>query len=218
MFDASDRDRLGQRQVRRFTVPIWAVAAVAAFGGLLLLGYLATPRTAAEPEAEAAQPRQGTPAKFASTRSTHKGIGTLIGMKDCQWGPSDMPTEPHSRLQPGKLTLTEGVAEIRLDRGAVLILEGPAEFELRTSNSATLLRGKVVAHVPQRAKGFELQTPSATITDLGLDVEVASPVPESATELREGDSLKLKAGDTIHLGPGESKRLGAPEPERGDTI
>ena len=199
--------RLRQRLFGGTNVVIFALTSVGAFAGLLLIGFMAGDLPApgaATPADSATKKTLAAPAHLASTGAARpKGVGTLIGSKDCEWGPSEVSTEQHSRLTPGKLKLTTGVAEIRLDQGAVLILEGPAVFEIRSKNSALLHQGKLVAHVPRRAKGFELRTPNAVITDLGLDAaEQADAHPPQRAPAGPSE------GGTIRLGPGESKLFG----------
>ena len=77
--------------------------------------------------------------------------------------------EPSGRLKPGSFQLETGAAVIAFDRGARVVVEGPAAFELLDNNSMTLRFGKARAHVPESAHGFKLQTPRFTAVDLGTE-------------------------------------------------
>lgn len=77
--------------------------------------------------------------------------------------------EPSGRLKPGSFQLETGAAVIAFDRGARVVVEGPAVFELRDNNSMTLRSGKARAHVSESAHGFKLQTPRFTAVDLGTE-------------------------------------------------
>ena len=61
-------------------------------------------------------------------------------------------------LEPGRLSLIEGLAQIDFFSGASITLEGPAEIELKSRKLAILHRGRVRADVPPAARGFEIQT------------------------------------------------------------
>ena len=68
-----------------------------------------------------------------------------------------------------KLRLTSGLAELRFRSGAIVVLEGPAAFEILGRNRGRLETGKLVAHVPPAARGFQVETPHARVIDLGTE-------------------------------------------------
>jgi ferric-dicitrate binding protein FerR (iron transport regulator) len=97
------------------------------------------------------------------------------------------------RLANGsRLKLEAGLAEIHFRNGAELILEGPADLEIRGPGAGWLYSGKVAVHVPERAIGFTLDSPGGRVIDLGTSfgVEVGS---DGATETQvfEG-KVKIK--------------------------
>ena len=79
-------------------------------------------------------------------------------------------------MPAGIARLTEGVVELNFDGGARVRVEGPAEFEAKSAGRIELARGRLSAHVPRRARGFTVSTPTAEIIDLGTEfgVEVES--------------------------------------------
>lgn len=63
--------------------------------------------------------------------------------------------------------LQQGVAKLRMNSGAAVILESPATFELLHHNSIRLREGSLAAEVESEAVGFVVETPSQRVVDLG---------------------------------------------------
>jgi len=72
-------------------------------------------------------------------------------------------------LTPGTMHLESGAAQLLLDRGAAVTFIGPATFEVLDENSCRLSRGRMLAHVPPSAVGFEVETPAGIVRDLGTE-------------------------------------------------
>ncbi|MEY5008878.1 MAG: hypothetical protein RLZZ253_17 [Verrucomicrobiota bacterium] len=101
-------------------------------------------------------------------------IAEVVESQSAQWASCSLPTEQGSLLSKGTLRLNEGIARIRFAQGAEVTLEGPAEVELVAAQVCRLIRGSLVAHVPPAARGFTVQTPSATLIDHGTDFGVST--------------------------------------------
>ncbi|MBN2215974.1 MAG: FecR domain-containing protein [Pirellulales bacterium] len=71
-----------------------------------------------------------------------------------------------------RLTLQSGLIEIEFANGARSILEAPTAFEVRDGNAGFLQMGRLAATVPPTARGFTIETPLATVVDLGTDFGV----------------------------------------------
>lgn len=96
--------------------------------------------------------------------SAYQTQATLYRSDTAKWAGK----EPPLKLRSGsRLKLDSGLAEIHFKNGAEVILEGPAEFEIRNDGNAWLERGKIMARVPERAIGFTLETPRGKVIDLG---------------------------------------------------
>ncbi|WP_395748508.1 DNRLRE domain-containing protein [Prosthecobacter sp.] len=94
-------------------------------------------------------------------------VATLVRAQQCQWAASSLPTVEGARLKPGMLDLTEGLAVLRFDSGAELVLEAPATVEVLDGMNCKLRRGTLVAEVPPQAKGFSIDTKDAKVIDWG---------------------------------------------------
>ena len=152
-------------------------------------------------------------------------VATVVRTRDCVGCLGD----GHTWLLAGtdltageRLTLRKGVVEIEFADGARVILEAPTAFEVRHANGGFLQMGRLAANVPNEAHGFSVETPLATVVDLGTDfgvlvaadgtaeahvftgeVEVATKtMPENPTSLTKrlcvGQAARIQVPDALH--------------------
>jgi hypothetical protein len=95
-------------------------------------------------------------------------VAVLIDTRNTVWD-DDMvlPTAAGSALPPGRLKLRAGVVEIAFNGGGEVLLEGPADFDLNTSDRGFLHRGKLTAKVAEGALPFRVSMPGVVVTGLG---------------------------------------------------
>jgi ferric-dicitrate binding protein FerR (iron transport regulator) len=97
-------------------------------------------------------------------------VARITGTHNCIWSNPQETISYGSALFPGqRIELAEGLAEITFDDGATLLLEGPASFNVDSSNKVALLAGRLAAVVPQRAAGFHVRTTSLDVFDVGTE-------------------------------------------------
>lgn len=101
-------------------------------------------------------------------------VATLVRARHCQWAGSSLPTVEGARLRPGMLDLIEGLAVLRFDSGAELVLEAPTTLEVIDAMNCKLRRGTLVAEVPPQAKGFSVGTQEAKVIDWGTKFGVSA--------------------------------------------
>lgn len=137
-----------------------------------------------------------------------KTIATVIKAKQCKWAGSTLPTAEGSRVTPGTLELVEGIATVKFDSGAEVVMEAPATLELTNAMACKLVRGTLVADVPPSAIGFTVETPDAKVVDFGTRfgvstgedgkyhvqvleglVEVSPKATQEVKQLRAGESV-----------------------------
>ena len=101
-------------------------------------------------------------------------MARLIRGADCVWDEAEAAPSPGEESGAGRLLqLKSGLAEIVFQKGAKVLLEGPAELKIGSRSSAFLARGSLAATVEgPRAKGFDIQTPGMKYTDLGTEFGV----------------------------------------------
>ncbi|MCE5184515.1 MAG: hypothetical protein LLF76_00115 [Planctomycetaceae bacterium] len=92
--------------------------------------------------------------------------------------------EKGSRLtnRKGRYYLQEGISSIQFDCGASVVIEAPAEFELKSADRMILFSGRLYASVPRQAIGFTVRTLDSTVIDLGTEFGMFA-VPMQGTEL-----------------------------------
>lgn len=137
-----------------------------------------------------------------------KTIATVIKARQCKWAGSTLPTAEGSRVTAGTLELVEGIATVKFDSGAEVVMEAPATLELTDAMACRLVRGTLVADVPPSAIGFTVDTPDAKVVDYGTRfgvstgedgkyhvqvleglVEVSSKATQKPKRLRAGESV-----------------------------
>lgn len=104
---------------------------------------------------------------------------TLIDLVDAQWE-HPQKFEVGKPITAGRLRLTSGFARIRMNKGAIVTLEGPTEFRIVSEQETYLNHGRLSATVPFAAKGFRVNTDAMDVVDLGTAFGVESH-PEQGT-------------------------------------
>jgi hypothetical protein len=113
------------------------------------------------------------PRREGASDETREGpaIAWLVNARDCVWADGAGPGED---LRAGKLVrLERGLAEVRFQCGAHVVLEAPACLELLSPRSARLLQGKLTARVPAPNAGFEVVSRHGKVIDLGTEFGVS---------------------------------------------
>ena len=140
-----------------------------------------------------------------------KTIATVIKAKQCKWAGSTLPTAEGSRVTAGTLELVEGIATVKFDSGAEVVMEAPATLELTNAMACKLVRGTLVADVPPSAIGFTVDTPDAKVVDYGTRFGVSTgedgkyhvQVLEGLVEVNpksKQEPKKLRAGESMDTG------------------
>jgi hypothetical protein len=138
------------------------------------------------------------------------GIARLTNLHHARWIHDDEALSVGQRLLPGMLRLAEGIAKISFDEGCEMIVEAPAELELIGPTQAFLHEGRAFATVTEPGKQFTVDTPAATVLDLGTTFGVAAERTGStvvqvfsgavlAESKRDGEQHELKAGDALRI-------------------
>jgi hypothetical protein len=134
-------------------------------------------------------------------------VATLTFAEGCEWESDGAAPRVGSRLTPGEAGLRRGLAQVRFDSGADLLIEGPARFRVNGPGSATVFDGKIVFRADETAAPFDLRTPTASLVDFGTEYAVAIG-PDGAEEVHvfEGEVRRTPAG--APPAPAEQLRAG----------
>lgn len=128
----------------------------------------------------------GSPAAIGTAETG--SVARVISERGMAVAAGETPLAVGRTLRPGKYRLASGRIAVAFDSGAVVNLEGPAEFEPVDAFHALLHRGKATAVVGEQAVGFKLRTPSATVEDMGT---------EFAVNVSEAGSTEVKVIDGV---------------------
>lgn len=137
-------------------------------------------------------------------------VATLTQTKACRWESSALPTVEGARLSAGKLALTDGLATIRFDTGAIVTLEAPGELEIVRQDLCILHRGMLTAHVPHEAIGFTVETANAKVIDHGTDFGIsAGTTGQAHVQVFDGEVevQHRQSGENVRLTTGENVLL-----------
>jgi hypothetical protein len=150
-----------------------------------------------------------TTSTLAMDASSTRMPATLTETTNCTWA-SSRPITVGAPLRADELLdLVAGSAQIKFADGAVVQLQGPAQFVVEQFDRGRLHRGKLVARVPREAIGFSINTPSAHVVDLGTEFGVeVNRAGETAVQVFEGlvELSPASSGPLQQLRAGQAAR------------
>ena len=133
---------------------------------------------------------------FTRSAEGSRAAAWLVNAQNCRWQASGLRGD----LVPGRrIKLAAGLAELRFACGATVLLQGPADLTILSSQSARLDRGRISARVPEEARGFQVVSPGGRVVDLGTEFGLAVG-EDGATEVRVF-SGHVEAFGTMEAGP-----------------
>lgn len=144
-------------------------------------------------------------------------IATLSGVQNAVWDEGQIGQHHGASLVAGhEIRLKSGVIEVTFYKGAKVQFKGPVKAILQNDNAAQLLSGKLVAHVPKSAVGFAVETPTATIVDLGTEFGAEVQDGSVETQVFVGEVMIQQPGNKgvstaggVRVGAGQAVRVEA---------
>jgi len=103
----------------------------------------------------------------AAKGTTSTAVAMLTRAVGARWGQSTDLRRVGGALEPGWLRLESGLALVVFYGGARVVIEGPTELQLVSPSEAVCPSGRLLAEVPQPARGFRLKTDQLNVVDLG---------------------------------------------------
>ena len=154
----SVEDPRARRREARAPLPFWLALLAAAVG--LLLGFLWWPRAVVDSET-------------AEVASVDLGAVSIVGSFGVRW--RDSIVREGTRLQLGDpVRIDSGVLHMTGHNAIEFVLEGPAELVFNSDMESTLEYGRLSVRVPPEMTNYTVQTPDASVVDLGTEFGVAS--------------------------------------------
>lgn len=146
----------------------WPTAAAAIAVALALLVWIVAERTSDRP-VDGDSGGQVATEDDPPSEPTDDGIAVLTHAARARFGRDGFQPEVGSTLPAGRLQVVEGSVRIEFYSGAQVVVSGPADFELISTNKARCLSGDLRAFVPPQARGFTVLSPQFEVIDLGTE-------------------------------------------------
>ena len=135
------------------------------------------------------------------------GFAVITGQADAVWTNGSRRTNG-ALLPTGNLHLLSGVLQLELFSGVSVVVEGEAEFAVKSSMEMSVQRGKVRAHVPEPAHGFRIATRDGEIVDLGTEFAVHVTPNRSEVHVLDGEVKLERRGEELRrVERGQAVRL-----------
>ncbi len=156
-------------------IAIWSVVGIVAVGviGLAIWGG----RFKGHQEQAAQAPPSGLAAQLVNLGKT----------TDARWDEGFAPEEKEAIQHGRRLRLVAGLAELKFPGNATVLVEGPADFKVVDGDTCWLQFGRLTAHVPEQARGFEVLSPTARAVDQGTEFGVSVGNPSAGDTLPPAD-------------------------------
>lgn len=130
-----------------------------------------------------------------SKEATSQGVALITRLVDVNWQPGQKIAEVGDALTPGPFKIDSGYAQLEFFCGATVILEGPAELDLRSPLLAKVRKGTLRAQVPPAARGFSLEVDEMTVVDLGTEFGLSVTDQGASVQVFDGE-VELQQPDT----------------------
>ena len=202
----------------------WAAGAAAfvAVAATLLIAAWGIWRSGADVPLPQAMPQVAVvvPEADSAEPAIPQVAGRLGTSFDAEWQAGLQPLK-NAPLDAGThISLLRGVAQFEMAGGALLVVEGPSQFELTGPDGVKLSRGKASVRISDSGESFILDTPTLQVVDLGtefgvetalsgeaqvmvFDGVVAVASPEASASQASTEAPRIEAGyqATINGGP-----------------
>ena len=119
-----------------------------------------------------------------------RNVAILTRVAGVTWEPDSQAYSESSPLEPCRLKITKGLLQVEFLSGAVVVLEGPADFEIEDQWGGHCHFGKLRAEVPPQAEGFAIRTSANEVVDLGTEFALdVQPNGELEVHVLDGEVL-----------------------------
>ena len=185
------------REWGRIATAMSALVAVALVTVALVTVALVTVAKLSTPIRNLAQPKRF---ESESEKRQSQHVAMLVLSEGSQWE-NRLGYVEGERLSKGRIRMKSGVAVIRFDGGAELVLNAPVEIDVTSVASAQLLSGHVAVRAERGAEGFVLKTPACNLLDLGTEF-VVKVSTAGVTELQVVEGEVAVTDSRLHLSDG----------------
>jgi hypothetical protein len=138
----------------------------------------------------------------------------IVRIESATWAAGQAPLRIGDPIDDRRLRLAAGFVELKFAHGATVIVEGPANFEVRGPQRAFLHQGRAVTRLPKGTKGFILDSPRGRLVDQGTEFGVTvGPSGDTEVHVLEGkvEAVPNNHQHALQLSVNQAARL---TPER----
>jgi hypothetical protein len=134
-------------------------------------------------------------------------VASVTNSLNAEWG---LSTVTKNGFKKGIVKLTRGYAELAMENGTRLLLEGPVELDIKSVDLIHLSSGSLVAVVPETTSTFTLMTPTAEVHQRNNEYAV-SVNDSGASEIHVLDGeLKIRSRKDkifVNIAKGEARHF-----------
>lgn len=141
----------------------------------------------------------------------------IVRIESAAWDARHAAPKIGETLDSRRLQLESGLVELKFARGATVIVEGPADFEVLGPQHAFLHRGRAVTRLPQGTRGFILDSPRGRLVDQGTEFGVSvGATGDTEVHVLEGkvEALPSDRREALQLSVNEAARITTQRVER----
>ena len=102
----------------------------------------------------------------------NRPVAAISNVVDVQWAKGQAPMQAGDSLGKSRIAIAGGLLRVTFACGASVVAQGPAELQIDSATSMRLLSGRLTTSVPHEAVGFVVETPAASVIDLGTEVGI----------------------------------------------
>lgn len=114
------------------------------------------------------------------------GLAVMTDQADVVWSENSMQPKLGDPLFAGTIEFDSGTIELLLFNGVRCVIEGPADLILLSEKRVFCRHGTWSVTVPPQGTGFEIQTPSLVVRDLGTEFLAVVDANKSEVQVLKG--------------------------------
>ena len=143
--------------------------------------------------------------RFATRNgTTSSAVAMLARAVDARWRGNSAPLRAGSALEPGWLRLEAGLVQVVFYSGARVVIEGPTELQIISPTEAFCPTGRLLAEVPQPARGFHVKTAQMNVVDRGTAFGIDATRGQTEIHVFKGE-VEFSAGTVAKQSLGEGR-------------
>lgn len=141
-------------------------------------------------------------------------VAVLSQSVNAEWGGEHRPDAGDS-LTPGDLILRQGTIQIEFLAGVRLLLQAPADIQIRAADEVLIRHGSASCFVTEMGRGFRVLTKEMEVIDLGtaFSIDVKRDGKPEVHVLDGSVEIKSPQGATVELTEMHAIRMGDDGPE-----